>query len=83
MDASHTLRHRGGAAAYAGNEDLHAVQELLGHACPDTTAIYTYVPAATIRAAMTACRRGLTGRGRRQGAMACSLGSWASSRPSA
>lgn len=48
----HTLRHRCGTVAYAATRDLRAVQELLGHAKPETTAIYTEVPGASIRAAM-------------------------------
>ncbi|MBM9464661.1 tyrosine-type recombinase/integrase [Aeromicrobium sp. YIM 150415] len=52
--ATHVLRHRAGARAYAGTRDLRAVQEFLGHAKPETTAIYTQVPAASIRAVMQA-----------------------------
>jgi integrase len=38
----HQLRHRFGSRAYArGGRDLRAVQQLLGHASPTTTAIYT------------------------------------------
>jgi integrase/recombinase XerC len=37
----HTLRHRFGTQAYRGRRDLRAVQELMGHASPVTTAIYT------------------------------------------
>lgn len=51
---THTLRHRCGTKAYAGTRDLRAVQELLGHAKPETTAIYTQVPSEDIRAAMLA-----------------------------
>ena len=46
----HTLRHRCGTVAYAGSKDLRAVQELLGHARTDTTALYTKVAEASIRA---------------------------------
>lgn len=49
---THTLRHRAGTIAYANTHDLRAVQELLGHAKPETTAIYTEVPLPAIRAAM-------------------------------
>lgn len=49
---THTLRHRCGTVAYAVSKDLRAVQELLGHAKPETTAIYTEVPAQSIRDAM-------------------------------
>lgn len=52
--ATHSLRHRAGTRAYAGTKDLRAVQEFLGHAKPETTAIYTQVPAESIRAAMQA-----------------------------
>lgn len=48
----HTLRHRCGTIAYGATRDLRAVQELLGHAKPETTAIYTEVPGAAIREAM-------------------------------
>lgn len=48
----HTLRHRCGTVAYAATKDLRAVQELLGHAKPETTAIYTETPPASIRAAV-------------------------------
>jgi integrase len=50
----HTLRHRCGTVAYAGSKDLRAVQELLGHARTDTTALYTKVAEQSIRAAMEA-----------------------------
>lgn len=49
---THTLRHRCGTVAYAGSKDLRAVQELLGHSKPETTAIYVAVPPEDIRAAM-------------------------------
>ncbi len=39
----HKLRHRYGTAAYSGSHDLRAVQELLGHSKPETTAIYTEI----------------------------------------
>ncbi|MFC6009120.1 tyrosine-type recombinase/integrase [Angustibacter luteus] len=41
---AHTLRHRFATAAYAVERDLRAVQELLGHAKPETTAVYTLIP---------------------------------------
>lgn len=50
----HTLRHRCGTVAYAGSKDLRAVQELLGHARTDTTALYTKILEVSIRAAMEA-----------------------------
>lgn len=51
---THTLRHRCATVAYAATRDLRAVQELLGHAKPETTAIYTAVPDGAVRAAMDA-----------------------------
>lgn len=51
---THTLRHRCATVAYASTRDLRAVQELLGHAKPETTARYTQVPAGALRAAVTA-----------------------------
>lgn len=50
----HTLRHRCATVAYASTRDLRAVQELLGHAKPETTALYTRVPFNTVRAAVAA-----------------------------
>lgn len=52
--ATHALRHRAGTKAYDGTMDLRAVQEFLGHAKPETTAIYTRVTRDAIRAAMRA-----------------------------
>jgi site-specific recombinase XerD len=40
----HTLRHRFATKAYETDRDLFAVQQLLGHARPESTAIYTRVP---------------------------------------
>ena len=40
----HTLRHRFASQAYAATRDLRAVQELLGHSKPETTAVYAAVP---------------------------------------
>lgn len=51
---THTLRHRCGTVSYAATRDLRAVQELLGHQKPETTAIYTQVPDESVRAAMLA-----------------------------
>lgn len=51
---THTLRHRCASVAYAATGDLRAVQELLGHASPDTTAIYTAVSDAAVRRAVAA-----------------------------
>ncbi|MGI8682030.1 MAG: tyrosine-type recombinase/integrase [Mycobacteriales bacterium] len=51
---THTLRHRCATVSYAGTRDLRAVQELLGHAKPETTAIYVAIPDESVRAAMLA-----------------------------
>jgi integrase/recombinase XerC len=51
---THTLRHRCATVAYASTRDLRAVQELLGHAKPETTALYTQVPKDAVRAAVMA-----------------------------
>lgn len=48
----HTLRHRFATRAYAGTRDLRAVQELLGHSKPETTARYVQVNAEQLRAAV-------------------------------
>ncbi len=48
----HTLRHRFATAAYAVERDLRAVQDLLGHAKPETTAIYAAVPEGALRSAV-------------------------------
>lgn len=50
--STHSLRHRCATVAYAGTRDLRAVQELLGHSRPETTAGYVSVPDDSIRAAM-------------------------------
>ena len=50
----HTLRHRCATVAYRSDHDLRAVQELLGHAKPETTARYTQVEDDSIRAAVRA-----------------------------
>lgn len=47
----HTLRHRYATTVYAGTGDLRAVQELLGHASPVTTARYTLVSPKRLREA--------------------------------
>lgn len=53
--ACHSLRHRAGTVAYnLGGRDLRAVQEFLGHAKPETTALYTYVDEDAIRTAASA-----------------------------
>lgn len=50
----HTLRHRFATVAYRAERDLRAVQELLGHADPQTTARYAAVPDGAKRAAVLA-----------------------------
>lgn len=51
----HTLRHRFATVMLdASGGDLRAVQEALGHASPTSTAIYTRVSRARIRAAVVA-----------------------------
>lgn len=50
---THTLRHRCGTQAYAATRDLLEVQTLLGHAKPETTAIYVRVPMTGVRSWMT------------------------------
>ena len=50
----HSLRHRCATTAYAATRDLRAVQELLGHSRPETTAAYVLAPDDSIRAAMLA-----------------------------
>lgn len=60
---THSLRHRAGTVALEENGgDLRAVQELLGHAKPETTAMYTYVSDSRIRETM----RGAAARRRRE-----------------
>lgn len=48
----HQLRHRFATTAYGVQRDLRAVQELLGHAKPETTARYAAVPDGAISAAV-------------------------------
>lgn len=52
--AGHSLRHRCATAAYQATRDLLAVQALLGHAKPETTAGYVLPPSDAVRAAVTA-----------------------------
>lgn len=49
---AHTLRHRFATRAYALERDLRAIQEMLGHSKPETTAIYTQVPVGAKRRAV-------------------------------
>lgn len=51
---AHTLRHRFGTVAYQATGDIRSVQELLGHASPETTAVYTKVTDAAMRRAAMA-----------------------------
>ncbi|MHA7293705.1 tyrosine-type recombinase/integrase [Arthrobacter sp. HLT1-21] len=50
----HMLRHRFASVAYSAERDLRAVQELLGHSSPETTARYTAIPDGALRAAVLA-----------------------------
>lgn len=50
----HTLRHRCATVAYHSTNDLRAVQELMGHAKPETTARYTLVRDDQLRACVAA-----------------------------
>ena len=50
----HTLRHRFATKAYAPERDLRAVQELLGHSKPETTARYVETPPDAKRSAVLA-----------------------------
>jgi integrase/recombinase XerC len=50
----HSLRHRAATMGYAGTKDLRATQEVLGHASPATTQIYTAVSMSDLRAVVSA-----------------------------
>ncbi|HEY5222475.1 MAG TPA: tyrosine-type recombinase/integrase [Microbacteriaceae bacterium] len=50
----HSLRHRAATIGYSGTKDLRATQELLGHASPATTQIYTAVAFADMQAVVSA-----------------------------
>lgn len=49
---AHTLRHRFATNAYRTDRDLMAVQQLLGHARPETTAVYAQVPEGALLSAV-------------------------------
>lgn len=51
---AHKLRHRFSSRAYEAERDLLTVQELLGHASPVTTRIYTAIPPGARIAAVRA-----------------------------
>ena len=51
---THTARHRFATTGYAVERDLLAMQQLLGHAKPETTARYAAVPAGALRRAVAA-----------------------------
>ena len=53
-DTLHQLRHRCGTMAYRASRDLRAVQELLGHSSPSTTAGYAAYDRAALAAAVEA-----------------------------
>jgi site-specific recombinase XerD len=60
IDATlHQLRHWFATALYADTHDLRLVQEMMGHANPSTTAIYTqFSPAAAVSAVTALAPRG-------------------------
>lgn len=49
---THSLRHRFATMSYAEQRDLLAVQQLLGHSKPETTAVYARVPDGALRTAV-------------------------------
>ena len=55
----HTLRHRFASIAYSAERDLRAIQTLLGHSRPETTARYTAVADSALRSAVAAATAGL------------------------
>ena len=53
---AHQLRHRFGTEAYEVTRDVRVVQELMGHATPTTTSIYTKVRSTVAREAVAKMR---------------------------
>jgi integrase len=56
---AHTLRHRFATKAYQGSKDIRAVQELLGHSSPATTAVYTLIEDDALTAAVASVARSI------------------------
>lgn len=54
VETLHQCRHRFATTAYQSCQDIRAVQDLLGHASPTTTAIYAASASAVSRAAVEA-----------------------------
>jgi integrase/recombinase XerC len=52
--SAHKLRHRFATRAYGAERDLLAVQQLLGHSRPETTARYVQLPDDALRVAVAA-----------------------------
>lgn len=50
----HAMRHRAGTTVYRNTGDLRVTQEFLGHANPNTTAIYVHIESEDMRRASTA-----------------------------
>jgi integrase/recombinase XerC len=57
----HSLRHRAATIGYSGTKDLRATQELLGHASPATTQIYTAVAFDDVKAVVNAASLNASG----------------------
>ncbi len=55
--SAHKLRHRFATRAYALERDVCAVQELLGHAKPATTAVYVQTTIGSMRSTLEALER--------------------------
>jgi integrase len=54
VETLHQCRHRFATSAYQACQDIRAVQDLLGHASPTTTAIYAASASAVARSAVEA-----------------------------